>query len=698
MANMDDKPKPVKDLIERLGVVRTIISRRNIEPIPFWGLVSTILILIGINYFVWDGRILVLTLTIIVFLPYGILGIYEFCVPPATPFEAGLFLGPRSVQFDAESSKQQGWERSKLESQLLTAIRGGLLSQNALVIAGPSGVGKSHLLAARVLPQLQLDNDKWIISYPSTFRGLHTYWPKELKEALHTRNVTITTPVTSWAREYPPLLLIMDQFEQFIVHSEELEKQWLVPFLRASLELPNFLPVFVIRSDRFYDGLRELEKWQIMFNRVDVVGIEPTADKDAYEQLQQDLNTVTEDSKTAEIVMKELRQPRLSILDTILPVEAQIIGLVLENIREQQKRTQITPEQFFDELGGKEGLIRKFFEQCYKSSPIPDTGLRVLFALAEFDRLHHAISSETLSNVTHNDQEFVDKCVTFFLTYGLIRSPRDGLFELSHDYLAPVIRDLTGSELTSAERDNISFFAEKVATRKLSNFQYSRPNSKSKNNYYHSCLWLIPILLTVRLLSPSLNFPFNWLPPVGRLLSGSWPFEIHFIPIYLSITAWMIYVYRLYGKVFVHLNAARVGNTALFLKIVIVIIVIGGSSIAFFPHAWWTLISLAGILIATIFLSLARKLKAAKIAEVHYRRIGLIILVLNIVLLLVTGIALYFVHYYFGTQPVEESVEIFVGFCFWFFSVILIAICLIAGNHHTKTGPATEFLGFFDPR
>jgi hypothetical protein len=142
-------------------------------------------------------------------------------------------------------------------------VLGGISAGRTFVLYGPSGVGKSSLLHAEIIPRLRTRD------YRPVYLRVLNEPVSEIVEAVNTqleitaRAETLPAELAKASAERP-VVIILDQFEEFFTRFEEPEKKPLqrafITMLRQVLEEPAAAVqiVFSLRED-YYAGLADLK-------------------------------------------------------------------------------------------------------------------------------------------------------------------------------------------------------------------------------------------------------------------------------------------------------------------------------------------------------------------------------------------------------------------------------------------------------
>ena len=366
--------------------------------------------------------------------------------------------GLRSFELkDAEIFKRL--ERGRDVQEVLDAVDTADL--RLFVLMGESGVGKSSLLQAGLLPNLgamgfvgvyvKLSNREPL---DSIGRALGFAGSGSLVEMLR----------SAVAKVGKPIVLILDQFEQFFVQFQEEKRAEFIGELKAWYESDVTVKILIgIRgdlSDRLVDIQKELGYSLRPSQSYRLERFSPT-------QATEVLRVIAETEKWSfnQAFVEEMTRDELAGLDgKVSPVEVQVLSQMVS--RESDEERQRFDRTAFQKLGGVDGLLGRSLQRSLDTIVIKserERTLEVLLALTDLERnvRSGAFSIGQLQGMrekVHGSPSEVEAAVLWLLEARLI-SPGDSegavVYELAHERLVPALRQVANQELTAAKRANL---------------------------------------------------------------------------------------------------------------------------------------------------------------------------------------------------------------------------------------------------
>ncbi|MGF1492201.1 MAG: hypothetical protein ACFBSC_07080 [Microcoleaceae cyanobacterium] len=320
-----------------------------------------------------------------------------------------------------------------------------------VILHGKSGVGKSSLLTAGVMPTLiqkQLESENTESTVPILLR-IYTDWLRNPDPA--TWNLTgVLKLVEKNCAHQLSTVLIFDQFEElFTVCPEMAQRRPLYQFLRSCLLLEGTTVLLSIRTDY----LHYLIEWDRLMNLSSVIQADILSQPVLYhleqfsvEQVQRFIQNQTATSATGfdfdliEKVVEDLEQP----WEGINPVEVQLVG-------GQLQAKGITTLAQYQRLGkkSKQVLLGQFLDgiivDCGQENEL--IVISVLYALTNEVGTRPVKTESELRAELDVIPEKLELVLEVLVEYGLILllpDIPDNRYQLAHDYLIQLIRQQQG--------------------------------------------------------------------------------------------------------------------------------------------------------------------------------------------------------------------------------------------------------------
>ncbi|WP_413173036.1 eIF2A-related protein [Anabaena azotica] len=330
------------------------------------------------------------------------------------------------------------------------------------VIHGQSGVGKSSILQAGLIPALQQETIAAKQVLPLLLR-VYTNWLEELGKALNVGKIhelsLIPRPTDAIIQQLRKnseknllTVLIFDQFEEFFfVYQEQIARQEFYDFLRECLDIPDVKVVLSLREDYLHYLLEierkfENEKNTDIVNSTDIIGkstryylgnFSPADAKQVFISL-----TQRSKYRLEEKLIDKLVAELAGKIAEIRPIELQIVGTQLENLN-------ITTLEKYQEIGNKEKLIEGFLDNVVKDCGTEDNKELANLALYLFTDENKTRPLKTASELAEEltildrNTDKLEDVVKILVASGLvllIPEFPENRYQLVHDYLVEFIR------------------------------------------------------------------------------------------------------------------------------------------------------------------------------------------------------------------------------------------------------------------
>ena len=346
----------------------------------------------------------------------------------------------------AASGRTQDVER--LVEKVLAA------EQQITIIHGESGVGKSSLVNAGLIPTLLQRSITGQELLPIKIH-VYTNWMKAIAKAISKNDDrfkssginadSLLYQLRNLTEQGTQIILIFDQFEEFFsTYSQPQERRIFIDFWQSCLTIPSLKLVISLREDYLY-LLLELESSNSGKNDVDIlsrdlryaIGNLSVADtKSLIANLTEQANFPLEPFLIDELV-RDLAGDR----DLVRPIELQLVGSQLQD-------RQITTLAAYQSIGGKQRLVEQSVEEVIQAcgSETAPIAKKVLFLLTDEQgkrplRTYNELRSGVLSYSSNADD--LDLVLEILVGSGLIFQLLDissNRYQLVHDYLVPFIR------------------------------------------------------------------------------------------------------------------------------------------------------------------------------------------------------------------------------------------------------------------
>jgi WD40 repeat protein/DNA replication protein DnaC len=342
------------------------------------------------------------------------------------------------------------------------------------IIYGQSGVGKSSILQAGLIPALKQKSIGTRDVLP-VLQQVYTNWVQELSEQLrqalsdfytHQRNgdghfhtqlveelgkKSILTQLHKHDDDNLLTVLIFDQFEEFFFACKEpQQRQHFYQFLNKCLNIPFVKIILSLRED-YLHYLLECNNRFINFDVISnnildksilyyLGNFSPLDAKSVIQTLTKKTHLFLEP-----LLIDELVKDLAVDLGEVRPIELQIVGTQLQT-------EKITNLEQYQQFGTKEKLVGRFLEEIIKDCGTPNerAAQLVLYLLTDENNTRPLKTHTELVKDLAVEADKLDFVLEILVGSGLVFCISDlstDRYQLVHDYLVPFIRQQRGAEI-----------------------------------------------------------------------------------------------------------------------------------------------------------------------------------------------------------------------------------------------------------
>ncbi|NES22916.1 MAG: hypothetical protein F6K41_29360, partial [Symploca sp. SIO3E6] len=348
----------------------------------------------------------------------------------------------------------------------------GRIDHKLTVIHGQSGVGKSSIIQAGLIPALKGQAIDYRQVLP-VLQQVYTDWEKELGKSLgealaktvnsmfEPKNLDSTVAIREQLRNNAQTnlltVLIFDQFEEFFfICKDQEQRQEFYDFLNKCLDIPYVKIILSLREDYLY-YLLECNNRLVNFTAIN----NNILDKKILYYLG---NFVQEDAK---LVIQNFIEPTPFSLEPALieqlvadlagelgevrPIELQVVGAQLQT-------AQVKTLAEYQAYGNKEKLVEQFLDAV-----IQDCGAEnkqatdvILYLLTDDNNTRPVKTHTDLASALATEVKALNLILQILVGSGLVlRLPTfpNEQYQLVHDYLVPLIRRRGDVELLAKLKD-----------------------------------------------------------------------------------------------------------------------------------------------------------------------------------------------------------------------------------------------------
>lgn len=340
--------------------------------------------------------------------------------------------------------------------------RMGRIDHKLTVIYGQSGVGKSSLVQAGLIPALKQNaiGTRDVVpilqqAYPDWVRELGKCLREALVETQILRHESETFDSVSAildqlrknAERNLLTVLIFDQFEEFFfVCKEPIQRLQFYEFMRDCMDVPYIKFILSLREDYLYFLLEcnnRLIKLDVINNNIldknilYYLGNFSIGDAKLLVQSLTELSQLSLESSLIDILVQDLAKE----LHEVRPIELQIVGAQLQN-------DKITTLQQYKQLGSNpkvklvERSLKEIISNCGRENE--DTAWKILYSLTDEKGIRPFRTKNDLVSMTDRKIQQIELTLKILTESGLVckiqEEPIDH-YQLIHDYLVDSIRN-----------------------------------------------------------------------------------------------------------------------------------------------------------------------------------------------------------------------------------------------------------------
>ncbi|NEQ95151.1 MAG: hypothetical protein F6K30_00155, partial [Cyanothece sp. SIO2G6] len=337
--------------------------------------------------------------------------------------------------------------------------------QKLIVLHGQSGVGKSSIIQAGLIPALTpLTVDGREVAV--VLQQVYTPWDKQLGDRIleTLRDVgehaaekvlessdDILQKLEQTVKRNFMAVLILDQFEEFFfVYKDPTARKLFYQFLHTCLDIPYVKVVLSLREDYLHYLLEcnnRLVRLDIINNNIldkDILYYLGNFSPDDAKSVIEGLTGQSQFSMEADLV-DALVQDLAQELGEVRPIELQVVG-------NQLQTEDITTLKGYEEKGPKEALVGRFLEEIVTDCG-PDNeqiAKLVLYLLTDENNtrpLKTRADLELELDVESGKLDLILALLVKSRLVFLIPASPDDRYQLVHDYLVPFVREQQSAHL-----------------------------------------------------------------------------------------------------------------------------------------------------------------------------------------------------------------------------------------------------------
>jgi len=505
------------------------------------------------------------------------------------------------------------------------------------VLVGTSGAGKSELIERyfqSALNSIFEDKKKQIIRIKE-YTSFEEQLDGDICQRFNIEKTNLWSDLEK-LRNKDQLFVVLDQFESVFLIDSDIVKDQLKSLCKFFTFAKQFkIYILIIIRKEWYFNLKFFQSYVPQLKDVHIVdGF--TSGEETKKLKNEALRIMGNDDLAKKIITDctSLRKPEMYYVTScedfenyllnnkdnqsqLLPIE---IITVLDSlmIMSKKKGAKISEADYVKE-GGKDDIIRKYFEELLHSSKNEKDAQRALYALSVEPKINRRLDGATISTITNVELEKVNQILTFFMKKEIGHIVEiDKKYDWKHDFYAEKFNEISGTLLDPIDRDNINFFWSQNYSNKISSDKFRVDENKlNKNQILGVAVFVISLLfLFVKLCMPGIDKLVSAvfsLPFTSHALFtiSKYQYEIidySFLPIAVCLTMWSWYVTTLFRRFLARIKESNLqkiySKIVCWWSLICVVITI------ILPEFWLTFTGIGGIVVALKYYQITRPIKS----------------------------------------------------------------------------------------
>jgi tetratricopeptide (TPR) repeat protein len=332
------------------------------------------------------------------------------------------------------------------------------------ILSGESGAGKTSFLQAALCPSLERQGHRPVYVKLTDEPPLNT-----IRQSLHipaeetTSNgdqslLELLRQVTR--NDARPVVLILDQFEQFFAHNKtKLSRKAFIQQMAEWYTQGGSLPVKVlisIRGDfanRMNEFQNEMKYTLTLHSNLYIEKFEPQEAGNVIGVIAKEANIKSDESFIKKFTEQELAHREDG---TVSPVDVQLLCWMIA--RQKRIEERAFNQKAFQRLGGVEGLLERFLKGELKAlepdTKLQEAAIKVMLALTDGNVRTGALSLKSLKEKLKEkvSERDIEKAVSWLVRADVrlvtpTQEKNVTLYELAHERIIPSVRRLAFKEL-----------------------------------------------------------------------------------------------------------------------------------------------------------------------------------------------------------------------------------------------------------